>query len=94
MARDVQYRALMSPSVSCEEVVNLLGDVDPGIVDRIVATGATADEVGAAIDDLDHERSCGERRVPVTCRAAELRSILDDLESDAPPGARVFPIFG
>lgn len=84
----------MSPSVSCEEVVDMLGQVDPGIVDRIVATGATADEVGEALDDLDHERRFGERRIPATCRVAELRSILDDLGREASPGARVFPMFG
>jgi hypothetical protein len=85
---------MSSPTVSREEVVALLGDVDATIAERIAATGATVDELGAALDDLDHERRFGERRIPVSTRIAEIREILEELEHGASPGARVFDIHG
>ena len=87
--------ALMSsPPVSSEEIVEVLGEVDASIVDRIVDTGASADELGEAIDDLDHERRFAERRLPASTRIAELRSILDDLSQEPDAGVRVIQIHG
>jgi hypothetical protein len=89
------FAALMSaPSVSREEVTDLLGEVDSTIAERIAGTGATIDDLGAALDDLDHERRFGERRVPASTTIAEVRRILEELEPSTSPGARVIQIHG
>lgn len=72
----------------------MLGDVDPDVAERIAAVGASADELGAAIDDLDHERRLGERRVPASTKIAEVREILEEVEGGMSPGARVIQIHG
>lgn len=85
----------MTPtSVSREEVADLLGDVDATVAERIAATGATVDELGAALDDLDHERRLGSRRIPASAKIAELRELLEELEQGTSPGARVIQIHG
>jgi hypothetical protein len=80
--------------VSREEVSDLLGAVDQTIAERIAETGATVDELGAALDDLDHERRSGERRMPASTRIAEVREILEELERGTGGGARVIQIHG
>ena len=84
----------MSTSVSREEVTDLLGDVDATIAERIAGTGATVDDLGAALDDLDHERRFSERRIPASTKIAEVREILEELEQGTSPGARVIQIHG
>ena len=85
---------MTAPSVKREEVAGLLGDVDDSIAERIAGTGATVDELGAALDDLDHERRFGERRVPASTKIAEVREILHEAEQGTMPGARVIEIDG
>lgn len=85
---------MTASSVTREDVTDLLGDVDPAIAERIAETGATVDELGAALDDLDHERRFGERRVPASTTIAAVRSILDELDPSTSPGARVIQIHG
>jgi hypothetical protein len=80
--------------VNREEISSLLGDVDADVAERIAGTGATADELGAALDDLDHQRRYGERRIPASTTIAQVRDILEGIEESASPGARVFPIHG
>lgn len=81
-------------TVRREEVTALLGDVDGDVAERIAGTGATLDEIGAAIDDLDHERRFGERRLPASTKIAELRGILEEIGDGTSPGARVIDIHG
>lgn len=84
-------------SVSREDLAHLFGELDPSVLARITETGATADEVGAALDDLDHERQCCERRVPASTKIAEIRAILEEVASDpncGSGGARVISIHG
>ena len=85
---------MTAPSVKREEVAGLLGDVDDTIAERIAGTGATVDELGAALDDLDHERRFGEHRVPASTKIAEIREILQEAEQGTIPGARVIEIDG
>ena len=84
----------MSTPVSREEVADLLGDVDVTLAERIAGTGASVDELGAAIDDLEHERHLGERRMPASAKIAEVREILSDDDGDDVPGGVVIPIHG
>lgn len=90
---------MASHSVSREDLSDLFGDLDSSVVARITETGATADEVGEALDDLDHERRFCERRVPASTKIAEIRAILDEVASDqggggGGGGALVIPIHG
>ncbi|HWU86006.1 MAG TPA: hypothetical protein VN253_01975 [Kofleriaceae bacterium] len=82
-------------SVSREDLAELFDGLDSSIIQRITETGATAEEVGAALDDLDHERRYCERRVPASAKIAELRAILEDAASESGGGgARVISIHG
>jgi len=85
---------MTSAPVSREQVADLLGDVDTTIAERIAGTGATVDELGAALDDLDQERRLGERRVPASAKIAEIRGILEESQQSTSPGARVIEIHG
>lgn len=64
------------------------------LAERIAGTGATVDELGAAIDDLEHERRLGERRMPASAKIAEVRGILADEDDGTVPGGVVIPIHG
>jgi hypothetical protein len=85
---------MSSGPVSCEEVTHLLGDVDADLAERIAGTGATVEEIGAALDDIDREQRLGERRVPASAKIAEVRGILEQIEDATSPGARVIDIHG
>jgi hypothetical protein len=73
--------AANSPNAaSASEVNRLLGDADPLIVERIVATGATADEIGEALRSVEDEQGFGEEpHAPSSPRVAEVRALLYDL---------------
>jgi hypothetical protein len=67
-------------AASASEVNRLLGDADPLIVERIVATGATADEIGEALRSVEDEQGFGEEpHAPSSPRVAEVRALLYDL---------------
>jgi hypothetical protein len=62
-----------------DDVARVIGDVDPGIVERIVLTGASADEIAEAVRELEDERGFGEtHHVGSSPRVSEVRAILDD----------------
>lgn len=85
-------------SVTRDDLVHLFGELDSSILERITQTGASADDVGAALDDLDHERRFSERRLPASTKIAEVRAILEDAVSDplggGGHGAIEIPIHG
>jgi len=62
------------------QIVELLGDVDELYIRRIEDTGASIDEIGEALGDLEDEERLGESpRAPSTGRVAEVRAILTEL---------------
>ena len=62
------------------QIVELLGDVDDLFVKRLEDTGASLDEIGEALGDLEDEEVLGEPpHVPSSSRVAEVRSILAEL---------------
>jgi DNA-binding transcriptional MerR regulator len=69
-------------TASYEQIVEVLGDVDPLFVRRVEDTGASIDEIGEALGDLEHERAGGERRLASSPRVAEVRAILEELFDD------------
>ncbi len=71
--------AMTVPNTSWDEVDELLGHADTRIVQEIVETGASLDEIGAAIDDLEDVRRSGQVRMPATPRIAQVRRILEGM---------------
>ncbi|HEX5058106.1 MAG TPA: hypothetical protein VFV99_02045 [Kofleriaceae bacterium] len=76
-------------SATANDVNRLLGDVDPLVLERILETGATPDEIGEALLVLEDERGFGEEpRPPSSTRVAEIRALLQELavlDSDIEP---------
>lgn len=69
-------------NLTANELEDLLGDVNPMIIERIIATQATAAEVAEALADAEDERRFQERRAPTSPRVAEVREIIDELLDD------------
>lgn len=67
----------MSTPATAEQLRGLLGDVDPIAVERILATGATEDEIREAIAALDDLDAFGElSELPISPKVAEVRELL------------------
>jgi hypothetical protein len=66
-------------SMTRAQLRDLFGDdVDDGVLDRMVETGATLDDIAAAIDLHDAElRGAAVDRAGLAIRAYEVREILD-----------------
>jgi DNA-binding transcriptional MerR regulator len=73
-------------TASYEQIVEVLGDVDPLFVKRVEETGASLDEIGEALGDLGDERAGGERRIASSPRVAEVRAILEELFDEPEDG--------
>jgi len=70
-----------SATATANDVNRLLGDVDPLIVERILATGASLDEIDEALRVVEQERGFGEEesRIPSSPKVAEVRAVLEEL---------------
>ena len=66
-------------TVALSDVQQILGDIDPFTIQRIVQTGASLDEITEARSELEDERRCGEHREPSNPRVIEVREILEEL---------------
>jgi hypothetical protein len=72
--------AMPTNSATATDVSRLLGDVDPLVVERILATGASPDEIGEALLVVEDEQGFGEeQREPSSPRVAEVRAVLQEL---------------
>jgi hypothetical protein len=69
-------------TATAEELEDLLGDVNPLMIERILATQATVGEVVEALADAEDERRFMERRSPTSARVAEVREIIEELLDD------------
>lgn len=70
-------------AASHQEIAAVLGEVDDLIVQRIADTGASLDEIGEALDQLEDELQFGEEdRLPTSPRVAQVRAILEELVDD------------
>lgn len=67
----------MQSTATATELEQLLGEVDPLVIQRILALRATVDEVDEALADLQDERDAGIRHTPSSPRVAEVREILE-----------------
>jgi len=90
VARGVHiFGGMPSNSATANDVNRLLGDVNPLVLERILETGATPDEIAEALVVVEEERGFGEEpHEPSSSRVAEVRSVLQEmsvLESDIEP---------
>lgn len=62
------------------DVSRMLGDVDPLIVERILSTGASVDEIDEALREAEDEGGFGEEHhVASSPRVLAVRAVLDEL---------------
>lgn len=62
------------------DVSRMLGDVDPLILERILSTGASVDEIDEALREAEDEGGFGEEHhVPSSPRVLAVRAVLDEL---------------
>ena len=64
---------------SATDVSRVLGDVDPIVVERIVATGASLHEIGEALREEIDEISFDEAHAPSSPRVTEVRRLIEEL---------------
>ena len=74
---------MQSEPASHEDLVDLLGEVDELLVERIIDTGASVAEIAEALDAMEDERQFGEQHhIPSSGRVTEVKSILTELVPD------------
>jgi hypothetical protein len=67
------------------DVSEMLGEIDPLAMERLLATGASVIEIASAIHAIEDEVELGElSRDPVSPREAQARAVLEDLVFDSP----------
>ena len=68
---------------TANDVLRMLGDVDPLIVERILATGASPDEIVEALRSVEDEIGFGEEsHEPSSGRVAEIRALMWDVMAE------------
>jgi hypothetical protein len=74
------------PPVRAEDITELVGEVDPLVIERIIETGATADDVAEALAAIETELVEGEDRPldapPPSPRVTAIRALLEPLFDD------------
>ena len=66
-----------------EDVQSILGELDDLIIERIVETGASSEEIAEALASLDDAQRSGDQpHVPTSGKVVEVRAILQDLAAD------------
>jgi tRNA(Ser,Leu) C12 N-acetylase TAN1 len=79
-ASKLATRSRTDQPASASEIVDLLGELEPLTLEKLVATGATIGEVAEAVSAIEDEDSFGElHHAPSSPREAEVRAILEDL---------------
>lgn len=70
-------------AASHDEIVGMLGDIDELIVERLVETGASLDEIAEAWGDLADERRADEpSSLALSPKVTAVRSILEQVRDD------------
>ena len=59
------------------EIGSLLGDADPMVVERVLETGASIDEISEALHLIEHDDVV--QQEPSSARVVEVRAILSEL---------------
>lgn len=62
------------------ELFDLLGDVSPDALERLLATTATVDEIASELAAIEDEEGFGEQpHLDVSSRRREVRAVLEEL---------------
>jgi hypothetical protein len=69
-------------TASYQQILEVLGDVDPLFVNRIEATGASIDEVNEALGQVEGDEFGEERCADSSPRVAEVRAVLEEIFDD------------
>ena len=69
-------------SATYQEIQELIGDVDELLVERLVMTGASRDEINEALCSLQDEQRFGDPHPATSPRVTEARVILEELLDD------------
>lgn len=69
-------------SATRQDVEAVLGEIDDLAIERVLATGASIDEISEALAGLDSEQRLGEPYMPSSPRVLEVRAVLDELSAD------------
>lgn len=74
-----------TPATSVE-IIHLIGEVDPIVIDHILETRASFAEIAEALASIEDEEAYGDlRHLPSSPRVAEVRALLEDVLLDEPP---------
>jgi hypothetical protein len=66
-----------------EDVQSILGDLDDLVIERVLATGATSEEIAEALASLDDAQRSGDQpHLPTSGTVVEVRAILQELAAD------------
>ena len=80
LVRGMQVQGRMTrPAMTADELSGLLGDVEATTIERILATGASIDEVGEALSELELEEAGEAPHAASTTRVVEVKRILEEL---------------
>jgi hypothetical protein len=75
-----RFGVMPTNSATATDVNRLIGDVDPLVLDRILATGASPDEIAEALHEAEDERGFGEQpHPPSSPRVAEVRALIHEM---------------
>jgi hypothetical protein len=93
--------AMLDPPATRAEIKELIGDGRGAAgadmcsaVDRIAEIGASVDEIGEALDDLEGRRSPDPCEPPTSARVVAVRRILDELFAGDARGGMTFSMLG
>ncbi len=86
---------MSSVSATHEDLEQILGDVDDLVIERIIDTNATLDEVVEALGALEDELRFGEHnRIPSSHRVTAVRTVLEELIAGEPDQDEDYGIMG
>ncbi len=82
MVRHLQSKLHMRTPATAEQLNGLLGEVDPIVVEQILTTGATFDEVAEALASLEDDSEPSQ--APPSPKVVEVRDLLAQYVLDEP----------
>ena len=77
---------MTSVPATANEVRDVLGDIDDLVVERVLETGASVEEIASAMASLEYQQVLGERSgESVTGPTLTVRAILEELSPSQTP---------
>lgn len=73
---------MTTPAMTAEELTGLLGDVEATTIQRILDTGASIDEIGEALSELEEDDAGDVAHAPSSPRVLEVKRILEELADE------------